>query len=570
MESYTALSPWAEVDYADAKGLTPRLDTLEGKTIGLFAHFKGHSFLILKEIENELAKRYPTARFTTLQYPKDTSEIEHDPDFLPKFKEWLAGVDGVIAAYGDAGSCAMYHGYNTALVERLGKPAVLLAKTDVAMSARRGASGRFVPNLRIVEAPVSLPDMSFVPALDQDLIDDVIRPNVLPLIDQLIDGLVKPLTDKEMEAPHSIANVYADQTCTGTLEEVNQQFYANGWTTGLPVIPPTREAVDEMMRGTDLPADHVVAELPPMLGKATVEKIAINAVMAGCLPVHMPILIAAVKGMVDPRIHLAGWTCSVAGFSPNLVVNGPIAKDVNMNATKAVMSMYFRSNASVGRALSYIIMNVSGVRPGLEDNAYMGHEARFWTVVAEDEEHSPWKPLQTQFGFEETDNAVTLFWSHDRAIFRGNRNVDLLLQTLCSYDNPWGFDPGCTFVVSAGTAKLLADAGMSREDAREYVFEYARKDSSTINARWMKDNNHMPKSGLPLPGKGTYSARKYWTKEHINFVVAGSSLIDRGIALVGGGDHGGPACIKIELPSNWNALVAEYSEKLANPSFASY
>lgn len=133
MEKLKALSPWAEVDYEDARGLNPRVDTLDGKCIGLFAHFKGHSFLILDEIQKELAKRYPTATFTVLQYPKDTSEIENDPEFLPKFEEWLDGVDTVVAAYGDAGSCAMYHAYNTAFVEKLGKPAVLVAKDSVVM-----------------------------------------------------------------------------------------------------------------------------------------------------------------------------------------------------------------------------------------------------------------------------------------------------------------------------------------------------------------------------------------------------------------------------------------------------
>ena len=207
-----------------------------------------------------------------------------------------------------------------------------------------------------------------------------------------------------------------------------------------------------------------------MLGKATVEKIAINAVMAGCLPIHMPVLIAAVEAMNDPIIHLAGWTCSVAGFAPALCVNGPVARDINLNANKAVMSMYFKSNACIARALAYIIQNISGSRPGMEDNAYMGHEGRFWTVLAEDEANSPWPPLQTEYGFYEDDSTVCLYWYHDRAFFRGNRNVNYLLEKMCSYDNTWGFDPGCTFVITAGMAKILADAGYSRDDVREYIY----------------------------------------------------------------------------------------------------
>lgn len=216
MEMMKALSPWAEVDYEDAKGLTPRVDTLDGKRIGLFAHFKGHSFLILDEIQKELTKRYPTATFTVLQYPRDTSEIENDPEFLLKFEEWLDGVDTVIAAYGDAGSCAMYHAYNTAFVEKLGKPAVLVAKDSVVMSARRGASARICPELRIVVAPESLPDMSFVPALDQELIDTVIHPNVVAIMDDIVDALLAPLTEEEQAIPHSVANPFAGEVVEGT------------------------------------------------------------------------------------------------------------------------------------------------------------------------------------------------------------------------------------------------------------------------------------------------------------------------------------------------------------------
>lgn len=454
MEKLKALSPWAEVDYEDARGLNPRVDTLDGKCIGLFAHFKGHSFLILDEIQKELAKRYPTATFTVLQYPKDTSEIENDPEFLPKFEEWLDGVDTVVAAYGDAGSCAMYHAYNTAFVEKLGKPAVLVAKDSVVMSARRGASARICPAMRIVVAPESLPDMSFHPALDQELIDTVIHPNVVAIMDDIVDALLSPLTEEEQAIPHSVANPLAEEIVEGTAQEINDVFYERGYTQGLPVAIPTEEAVSEMLRGTDLPRDYVVAKLPPMLGKATVEKIAINAVMAGCLPIHMPVLIAAVEAMNDPIIHLAGWTCSVAGFAPALCVNGPVARALNMNTNEAILSMYFKSNACVARALAYIIQNISGSRPGLEDNAYMGHEGSFWTVLAEDEANSPWEPLQTEYGFNEDDSTVFLYWYHDRAIFRGNRNVNYLLEKMCSYDNTWGFDPGCTFVITAAWRKF--------------------------------------------------------------------------------------------------------------------
>ena len=119
-------SPWAEVDNSGAIALNPRLDTLEGKTIGLFAHFKAHSPIMLQVVADLLKERFPTARFKSIQLKIDTAEACKLPEFDAELKEWLKDVDGVIAAYGDMGSCCMFHAYNTAYIERLGKPTVMI------------------------------------------------------------------------------------------------------------------------------------------------------------------------------------------------------------------------------------------------------------------------------------------------------------------------------------------------------------------------------------------------------------------------------------------------------------
>lgn len=563
--TYTALSPWAEVDMSDARGLQPRLDTLNGKTIGMFSHFKGHSPVILKEVEKEILKKYPDARFTYLMYPKDTKEIMDDPEFLPQFKEWLSGVDGVIAAYGDAGSCAMFHAFNTVLVEKLGKPAVMLTKRDILNSAVRGAASRHMPHLRFVTC--ELIDLSFVPALDQKLIDETIRPCVLPVVDELIDGLIRPLSEDEQKAIVKDTNKYAHVTITGTLDEINNEMYRMGWTNGAPVVPPTREAVDEMLKGTPLSADYVVAELPPMRGMATVEKIAINAVMAGCLPTYMPVLIAAVKAMTDPKIHLVGWTCSVAGFAPIITINGPIRKQIGINCGNNILSPYFKANAAIGRAIAYIIANISGVRPLFEDNSYTGHEARYGVCFGENEESCPWPPLQTEFGFDANDSTVTLTWFSGREWFNKATTAPALLKTMCRADDLSGFAPGCSYVMSPKCAKILAEAGYTRQQVLDYVCEYARKPAGDVALRWMKDNNHL-QAGAILPEDPSSSCKKFWNTEHLNIYVAGSDSTPRGVMFTGGGDHGGPACAKMEFPDNWNDLLEKYPA--TNPEYIDY
>lgn len=567
MERLTVLSPWAEMDWSKACGLQPRLDTLNGKTIGMFSHFKGHSPLILKEVEREIEKEYPQARFSYWQYPKDTTEVENDDALRDEFHAWLSGVDGVIAAYGDAGSCAMYHALNTTYVERCGKPAVLLTKEDILMSAKCGASAGRLPHLRMVTC--MLQDLSFEPVLDQALIERVIRPAVVPTVAGLIDGLLRPLTDEEAAPAPNTANAYADETFVGTAQEINDHFYRRGWTNGAPIVPPTREAVDEMLRGTDLPPEYVVAELPPMKGKATVGKIAINAVMAGCLPVHMPILIAAVEAMTDEKIHLVGWTCSVAGFAPLLIVNGPVRRQIGLNCDNNILSPYFRSNTVLAHAFSLIVMNLTGVRPTREDNSYTGHESRFGICFGENEEASPWKALPAEYGLEDGDNALTLCWLHHRTWLGGCKNAADALKKMCATDDPGAFDPGCSFIISPAWAKMLADAGMSRSDVATYISEYARKPFGNSPIRWMVDNHHMPELPIPM-GDPAISCRKYWSTKHLQIIVAGSAGSPRCVAMTGGGDHGGPACVKLRLPKAWDELVQEYAERTKMPDYIAY
>lgn len=551
-ERFVVHSPWAEVDTSGSCALNPRLETLNGKTIGMFASFKGHYITILEELEKEIIKYYPEIKFSHIVYKRDTIEIVDDPDFLQEFKEWVDGVDAVISSNGDDGSSTLYNALNTVLVEKLGKPAVMLARDEVKSSGILGAHARHVPMLRIETCNVN--DLTQLPKIDKEAVETYIIPEIVRITPKVIDALIRPLTAEETKIHVSDVNKYSADF-TGTREEITEEFYRLGFTNGIPIELPTEEAVSEMLRGTDMPRDYVVAELPPRLGKATVEKIAINAVMAGCLPTHLPVLIAAVKGMVDPRVHIVGWTCSVASFAPMLVVHGPIRKDIAITCGKNYLSPYWRANACIAKAFSLLLSNICGVRPTMENNSYMGHEGRFCTCFGEDEENSPWAPFHTDYGMEASDSAVTMFWYMHRDGV-GGTTADKLLTSMCS-QGYFGFDPGCNIVLAPAAAKILADEGFTREDVRKYIAEYARKPATDIKVRWMKDNNHMPKS-IPLPMDKTASTRKYWSTEHIAVFVAGSDKTPRNVAYNGGGDHGGPICTKIELPEAWEELCRDY------------
>ena len=567
---YEVLSPWADSDRAEAMRLKPRVSDLNRKTIGLFAGFKGHWILVLREVERQLKERFPEAKFSLYHYSKDMSstrdvcEVADDAEYRPSFEKWLKEVDTVVSGHGDAASCALTLAYNTAFIEKMGKPVVMLVNKDLATIARTGASVRGVPRLRFVHT--TIPDFSAFFSFE-GVVEGMIRLGVAAVIDDIVAALTKPLT-KEEESPAREVRETSRIVFKGSLEEVNRFFYQRGWAFGMPVVPPTEEAVREMLAGTDLPADHIVARIPPMLGKATVEKIAINAVMAGCLPTYMPVLIAAVQALGDrPKIWLEGYTCSVASWAPILCVNGPVRNDLHINRRGNLMSPYYRANAGIGHALGLIIMNIGGTRPGMEDLSFVGNEGRYGMCIAENEEESPWEPLHVGYGFHKEDSTVTLFWSNGRQYLGSGGNAANILRRLCDNINVFAWDPGCLLIMLPSTAKVLADAGLTQKDVVSYLVEYARLPAADVNVRWFRESHHEPKEFL-LPLDPTRSMRKFYSSQHTAIVVAGLSYSWGTVSYSGGGTHGTIVTKKIELPANWDKLVARYKDIV--PTYAPY
>jgi hypothetical protein len=305
-----------------------------------------------------------------------------------------------------------------------------------------------------------------------------------------------------------------------------------------------------------------------MLGKATVEKIAINAVMAGCLPTYMPVLIAAVQALADrPKIWLEGYTCSVASWAPILCVNGPVRNDLHINRRGNLMSPYYRANAGIGHALGLIIMNIGGTRPGMEDLSFVGHEGRYGMCIAENEEESPWEALHVGYGFDKEDSTVTLFWSNGRQYLGSGGNAANILRRLCDNINVFAWDPGCLLIMLPSTAKVLADAGLTKKDVISYLVEYARLPAADVNVRWFRESHHEPKEFL-LPLDPTRSMRKFYSSQHTAIVVAGLSYSWGTVSYSGGGTHGTIVIKKVELPANWDKLVARYKDIV--PTYAPY
>ncbi|HEU0020069.1 MAG TPA: hypothetical protein VFR55_00115 [Dehalococcoidia bacterium] len=191
-------------------------------------------------------------------------------------------------------------------------------------------------------------------------------------------------------------------------ESVQELYLERGWSDGLPIVPPTPQRVEAMMAGTDRDAQQVVAELPPIWGAATIEKLAINAVMAGCLPGYFPVLVAAIEAMGEPAFNLYAIQATTHPCAPLIIVNGPLRSALGMNCASGAFGPGWRPNATIGRAVRLALLNIGGAHPGTGDMSTQGAPSKFSYCVAENEESNPWQPLHVERGFSREQSTVTV------------------------------------------------------------------------------------------------------------------------------------------------------------------
>ena len=193
-----------------------------------------------------------------------------------------------------------------------------------------------------------------------------------------------------------------------SLEAANDSFYEREWTDGLPIIPPTPERVEAMLRSLDRDPLAVVARIPPYWADATVEKIAINAVMAGCRPEYLPVVVAAIEALGDPSFNLYGIQATTHPAGALIIVNGPIAGHLGINAGPNAFGQGNRANATIGRAVRLVLINVGGGRPGSTDKSTLGQPGKYSYCVAENEPESAWEPLHVERGYRGEESTVTV------------------------------------------------------------------------------------------------------------------------------------------------------------------
>src|SRR5262245_18084501 len=194
-----------------------------------------------------------------------------------------------------------------------------------------------------------------------------------------------------------------------SLEAINGHFYKSGWTDGLPIIPPTRERVDRMLSGMSWRSpDDVIGIVPPAMGVATLRNIAVNAVMAGCLPTYLPVVVAALSAVLETEYGLAHRQTTTHAGAPLLIVNGPIIKEIGLNYGNGVFAPGWRANATIGRALRLAVANTGSAHPAQTDFCQHAHAGKYTYCIAEHQAANPWEPLHVERGFKMEDSVVTV------------------------------------------------------------------------------------------------------------------------------------------------------------------
>jgi hypothetical protein len=400
--SLICLNPQAEMVVPEKiMGLTaPRIADLRGKRIGLVWCEKKGGENYFDSVQELLEKRYPTATILRMNW---AAGIE---------KKLLEEVDTFIYGVGDSGIGAWESTARTIAMEKLGKPGVVIFCSHLILNARASANTQGMPAVRMVTVPSSeyYPNRVNVARL---------RPVAEKTIDAIIKSLTRPITPEEInpraksrQVLPRLVNITAD-SYEQAFETFNQIYLDNHWGDGLPLVPPTEEAVKLLLTGTKLAPDEVIGTFasPDGLattGIATVEKIAINAVMAGARPEYLPVIIAAVECLVDKKFSPHVFT-SEGSFTLLIIVSGPIAKKIYMNSGIGLFGHGWRANNTIGRAVRLCLINIGDLWPGEHDLALIGRpSSHTFYVMAESEESNPWQPSHVYLDFKPEESCVTV------------------------------------------------------------------------------------------------------------------------------------------------------------------
>jgi len=361
-------------------------------------------------------------------------------------------------------------------------PGVYFTTTEFLDDAKSAARDRGMPEIRALALPA---DKYYVARGDKarlQLIADAFFP-------QMVDDLTRPLTAEEahpsqVEKQLESANIkVTGKSYEDAYAKVNEMFLDSRWADGLPIVPPTPELVKAMEAGTTRSPEDVLGQVAPKNGTATVEKIAINSVMAGAKPEYFPVILAAMEGFLDKHYDLTHVVASTGSFTPVVIVDGPIAKELDFNSGIGMLGIGWQANSTVGRALELSLLNLGQTWPQVNFMGLTGRlEGYTFYTFAEDAAKSPWEPFNVSEGFQAGDSTVTVSSAGTPAIFGGGAVapwtaqgvIDQMAAAIRNRGVAWPHAQKHIVVLHPDCAVELANAGYTRKSLQEYFYEQTR------------------------------------------------------------------------------------------------
>jgi hypothetical protein len=434
-----------------------------------------------------LKAKYPRINIVT-RY-KDAAYSEDEPELWAQVKRQA---NAFIYVPADSAATTMWSVTWAAGLEKAGVPGVVLHFAALAENADVTRTKLGTP-LRLVAVP------------NRSGTGDG---NVSDITEAVIAGLTSPLSESERatgmrhsEPPRRIA-------LTGSLAEIQDFFYAQRWTDGLPIIPPTEENVAAMLKGTGhAPSEIVTQAMLPEGWPVTVEKVAINGVMAGATPNEMPVLLAAVQAFGSG--HFASSVRSTNSFSFMQLVNGPIAREIGMNSGTYALGPGNRSNATIGRALRLFIYNLGGGENGINLMGTQGNVGSYAFCFAENEAASPWEPFQVSRGFRRDESTITVFaggWSHTGNML--HQDLHRLARDVAYFQWP----SGMVALLAPATADALAKNGMTKAKVEEELWRNA-----TLTMGEFRNDHYYQRFIIPiLKGREMNGLKNRWPASYLD------------------------------------------------------
>lgn len=436
---------------------------LKGKQVFVIDIGRPNSDVLAEILCGMLRERMPNTDFR--YYSKSVGYQFEEPDSWWEVIKKEA--NAAVVLLGDCGSCTMRTITIESQLETMGVPSVSIITKPFIKGSQNVANTVGMPSIRRAYMRYPIADMT----------PEFLKESLDATINQVIDGLNIPFTEEEKVLGTIKAKERKGTIFTGTEDEAQRYYMDNGMTDGLPIIPPTQERVEAMLKGTSHSPDEIIGKMPPEYLGVTIHQVAVNAVMAGCRPEYLPALLAMTEALIDPMKNINVCSRSTTSFAFWSFVNGPFAKEIGMNSAGNALGPGNHANATIGRAVRLFLVNLGGSEEGVNEMASLGNPLKYGFAFAENEEESPWTPYHVDKGFRPDESTITIAtsWGFRTQSLSGFGKMGLPNIGWCAQNTNgrFGLGPyeGLFLVIDPLLAKDMARDGYTKRDIQEYLYD---------------------------------------------------------------------------------------------------